>query len=42
VEPDPREALARGADYFIEKPIAIEKLREVAVKAMTARAGGRA
>ena len=40
VEPDPREAMARGADYFIEKPIAIEKLREVAVKAMTA--GGRA
>ena len=41
METDPGRAIASGADYFLEKPVDIEKLREVAERALvTPSAGG--
>ena len=36
VEADPSLAISRGADYYLEKPLDIEKLREVAQRALAA------
>ncbi len=36
VEPDPSVALAHGANYFLEKPLDIDKLREVAGRVLAA------
>jgi signal transduction histidine kinase len=36
VEPDPSLAISRGADYYLEKPLEIDKLREIAQRALTA------
>jgi len=34
METDPGQAIAAGADYYLEKPVDIEKLREVAERAL--------
>jgi len=34
VETDPGPALSHGADYFLEKPLDIDKLREVAERVL--------
>jgi CheY-like chemotaxis protein len=39
VEADPSRAMAGGADYYLEKPVDIEKLREVAARALAAAGG---
>lgn len=36
VEADPARAISAGADYFLEKPLDIDKLREVAERALAA------
>jgi CheY-like chemotaxis protein len=36
VEGDPGKALAEGANYFLEKPLDIDKLREVAGRVLAA------
>jgi len=36
VEADPAAALAHGANYFLEKPLDIDKLREVAGRVLAA------
>jgi PAS domain S-box-containing protein len=36
VRPDAETAIAAGATYYLEKPVDIEKLREVAARALTA------
>lgn len=36
VEADPARAISQGADYFLEKPLDIEKLRDVAERALAA------
>jgi CheY-like chemotaxis protein len=42
METDPGRAIAEGADYYLEKPVDIEKLREVADRALTIPRGGTA
>ncbi len=42
METDPGRAIASGADYFLEKPVDIEKLREVAERALVTPRGGAA
>jgi signal transduction histidine kinase len=39
METDPGRAMAAGADYYLEKPVDIEKLREVAERALAGRGG---
>jgi signal transduction histidine kinase/ActR/RegA family two-component response regulator len=40
MEADPGQAMAAGADYYLEKPVDIEKLREVADRALAHLDGG--
>ncbi len=40
METDPGQAIAAGADYYLEKPVDIEKLRDVAERALAALPGG--
>jgi signal transduction histidine kinase len=40
MEADPSQAMAAGADYYLEKPVDIEKLREVADRALAHLDGG--
>lgn len=40
MEADPGQAMAAGADYYLEKPVDIEKLREVAERALAHAGGG--
>ena len=40
MEADPAQAIAAGADYYLEKPVDIEKLREVADRALAHLDGG--
>ncbi len=40
METDPAQAIAAGADYYLEKPVDIEKLREVAERALANVGGG--
>lgn len=35
-QPDPGQALTSGADYYLEKPIDLEKLRDIAGRALSA------
>lgn len=42
METDPGRAIAAGADYFLQKPVDIEKLREVADQALFAPRSGSA
>ncbi len=37
VQPDPGPALSHGADYYLEKPLDIEKLRQTTARALAAR-----
>jgi signal transduction histidine kinase/HAMP domain-containing protein len=38
-QPDPKQAIDRGADYYLEKPIEIERLREITEKAFASGIG---
>jgi signal transduction histidine kinase len=40
METDPGQAIAAGADYYLEKPVDIEKLRDVAERALATLPGG--
>lgn len=40
MEIDPGQAIAAGADYYLEKPVDIERLREVADRALMTPRGG--
>lgn len=40
METDPAQAIAAGADYYLEKPVDIEKLREIAERALANLNGG--
>ncbi len=42
VQPDSSQALSRGANYYLEKPVDLDKLREVAARALVESAGGSA
>lgn len=41
VQPDPSNALAQGANYYLEKPLDLEKLRDLANRALAESRGGR-
>ena len=36
VQPDPAPAISQGANYYLEKPLDIEKLRDIADRALSA------